>query len=143
MSLAISHWGRAAKLNHIFADDLRRAADEGPDGRVALHSLAAIARSQNLKVVSDPSVAKIQVNAYVETDSETYAMKWVQGHNPFHPETRIELTADVQCLVSIKDDLNRLEAAKTYREWTPEDRRAVELRRELRLHLAATGERTS
>jgi len=113
--------GRAIKLNCIFADDLGRAADEGPEGKAALHSLAAIARSQNLKIISDPSASKLQMNAYIETETETYVIRWGQADNPFHRDTRIELTANRQYVKTIKDALDKLGVAKIHREWASED----------------------
>jgi len=133
--------GRATGLRVVFADDLGRAAGEGPDGKVALHSLAAIARSQNLKVISDRNATNLRMNAYVETETETYAIRWALGHNPFHPDTRIELTTDDQYIKLIKDALDRLSAAKTYREWTS-DEIAKLLQRSLVLPIEKNSQKT-
>ena len=113
--------GRATKVRFIFTGDMKRVPDEGPNGKVALHSLAAIARSPNLGVVTDQDAGKMRINAYIETETETYAIKWPKGQNPFHPDTKIELTILEEYVKRVKDGLDKLDSSKTYKEWTSEE----------------------
>jgi hypothetical protein len=99
-------------------DDLRGM---GPDGKVALHSLAAFSQSPNIDIFTISERSGFSIGAYVEIEEGAYVVRWPRDKNPFEGSSDIEVSVLGTFTSTMKEAIENLANDSSTRHWYLED----------------------
>ena len=111
---------KGSKIRLFLTVDPKEFLSSGPDGKVALHSLAAFSETSNMEIFTLSEKKLLDINACIELQDEVYVVRWAQGKNPFIEATDIELSVLSTYVAKVKDTIKALTESEASIRWNLE-----------------------
>jgi len=108
---------KGAELRLFIRKDLKEYLKTNPLEKISLHSLAVLVQFPNVEIYTVSDDEKCQAQMYLESSSNSYAVKWTSAQNPFSETTDIELSVLATFIEKIKSDFNVLAETHTHSKW--------------------------